>query len=39
MVKIAVSSISPGGLDALIDHRFGRCEFFTIIEAENNQIK
>lgn len=39
MVKMAVSSASPGGLDALIDHRFGRCDVFTIIELQGNEIK
>ena len=38
MVKIAVSSVTPGGLDVLIDHRFGRCEFFTIIEISGKEI-
>jgi predicted Fe-Mo cluster-binding NifX family protein len=39
MVKIAISSVSPGGLDVLTDYRFGRCEVFTIVELEANEIK
>ncbi len=38
MVKIAVSSIAPGGLDSLVDHRFGRCDYFTIVDVENDKI-
>ncbi len=35
---IAVPSQMPGGLEAQIDTRFGRCSVFTIINLENNSI-
>jgi len=38
LVKIAISTIEPGGLDALVDHRFGRCSVFTIVDAEDGHI-
>jgi len=36
---IAVSSMPPGGLEAQVDGRFGRCQFFTFLEVENKNIK
>nr|MDO8062148.1 NifB/NifX family molybdenum-iron cluster-binding protein [Candidatus Freyrarchaeum guaymaensis] len=38
MVKVAVTSQPPGGLDALVDPRFGRAFTFTIVELEGNSI-
>jgi predicted Fe-Mo cluster-binding NifX family protein len=38
-LKIAVPSFAPGGLEALVNTRFGRCEFMTIVTVENGQIK
>ncbi len=36
---IAVSSSPPGGLDAIVDGRFGRCPFFTLVEVIAGKIK
>jgi len=36
---IAVSSSPPGGLDAIVDGRFGRCPFFTLVEVVDGNIK
>jgi predicted Fe-Mo cluster-binding NifX family protein len=38
-IKIAVPSSAPGGLNAEINTRFGRCECFTIVIIESNEIK
>ena len=35
---IAVLSQMPGGLDAQIDTRFGRCSVFTIVNLKNDSI-
>ena len=37
-MKIAVSAISPG-LDAEVDPRFGRCQYFIIIDPETMQFE
>ncbi|MFX1465505.1 MAG: NifB/NifX family molybdenum-iron cluster-binding protein, partial [Promethearchaeota archaeon] len=37
-MKIVVSSQPPGGLDVLVDPRFGRCASFTICEVEGNSV-
>lgn len=39
MVKIAISSQTPDGLDAITDMHFGRCPFFTIVEVDGNKIR
>ncbi|MEM2984874.1 MAG: hypothetical protein QXL24_06595 [Candidatus Jordarchaeaceae archaeon] len=39
MHKIAVSSQTPNGLDAIIDARFGRCPFFIIVELDGKKSK
>ena len=36
---IAVSSSQPGGLEAQVDGRFGRCPFFTLVEVIDGSIK
>jgi len=36
---IAVSSSQPGGLEASVDGRFGRCPFFTIVEVIDGNMK
>lgn len=38
MVKVAVTSQPPGGLDALVDPRFGRASTFTIVEVEGDKV-
>ncbi|WP_371806117.1 NifB/NifX family molybdenum-iron cluster-binding protein [Candidatus Lokiarchaeum ossiferum] len=35
---IAIPSQMPGGLDAQVDTRFGRCRVFTIVNIVNNAI-
>ncbi len=37
-MKIAISALGKG-LDAKIDPRFGRCDYFVIVEVENGDIK
>lgn len=39
MVKIAISSQTPDGLNSITDMRFGRCPFFTVVEVEGNNIR
>ncbi len=36
--RIVVSSTPPGGLDSLIDYRFARCSYFTVVDVENGEI-
>jgi predicted Fe-Mo cluster-binding NifX family protein len=38
-MKIAVSSMLPGGLDAQVDLRFARCPVHTLVELEGKEIK
>jgi len=38
MVKIAISATGPG-LDADVDPRFGRCQYFIIVDAETMQFE
>ena len=37
--KIVVSSQPPGGLESLVDPRFGRCAFFTVVSVIGNEMK
>lgn len=37
--KIVITSQSPGGLDSLVDPRFGRCNSFTLVSVTGNDIK
>ena len=37
--KIVVTSQPPGGLEALVDPRFGRCAFFTVVSISGNEIQ
>ncbi len=37
-MKIAVSAIAPG-LDAEVDPRFGRCQYFIIVDPETMQFE
>ncbi len=37
--KIVVTSQPPGGLDSLVDPRFGRCNSFTLVSVTGNDIK
>jgi len=39
MVKVAVPSTPPGGLDAQVDPRFGRCMLYTIVDIVDTNIK
>ncbi|WP_243547267.1 NifB/NifX family molybdenum-iron cluster-binding protein [Pseudodesulfovibrio tunisiensis] len=38
-VLIAVPSGAPGGLDAQVGAHFGHCDMYTVIEAENGEIR
>ncbi len=38
MPKIAVPSVPPGGLDAQVDPRFGRCALYTIVDVRDGVI-
>ncbi len=37
--RIAVPSMSPGGLEAQRSGHFGRCDVFTLVDIEDNEIK
>lgn len=37
--KIVVTSQPPGGLDSIVDPRFGRCNSFTLVSVTGNNIK
>ncbi len=37
-MKIAVSAQGPG-LDAIINPRFGRCEYFVLVDTDTNQVE
>lgn len=39
MIKIAVPSNSPGGLEAEISGHFGHCDFYTIAMVEEGKIE
>jgi predicted Fe-Mo cluster-binding NifX family protein len=38
-MKIAISSSPPGGLEVLVDPRFGRCAVFTIYDSETGNVE
>lgn len=38
MARIVVSSTPPGGLDSLVDSRFARCAFFTVVDVDDGKI-
>jgi predicted Fe-Mo cluster-binding NifX family protein len=38
MVIIATPSVKPGGLNGLLQFEFGRCECFTFVTVEKNEI-
>jgi predicted Fe-Mo cluster-binding NifX family protein len=37
-MKIAVPSMTPGGMDAPISDHFGHCDIFTLVDVEDNQV-
>jgi predicted Fe-Mo cluster-binding NifX family protein len=37
--RIAVPSVSPGGLDAQRSGHFGHCDVFTFVDVEDGEIK
>lgn len=37
-VAIAVSSSGPGGLDAMVDPRFGRCPTYTMVKVAGGKV-
>ncbi|MGF7185455.1 putative Fe-Mo cluster-binding NifX family protein [Desulfitispora alkaliphila] len=37
-IKVAVPSEAPGGLEALRAQHFGKCQVFTLVELENDQV-
>jgi len=38
MIKIAIPTCGNGGLNEVMNKRFGRCDTFTFVTIENNQI-
>ncbi|HUW90985.1 MAG TPA: NifB/NifX family molybdenum-iron cluster-binding protein [Candidatus Nanopelagicaceae bacterium] len=38
MIKIAIPTCGNGGLNEIMNNRFGRCDTFTLVTIENNQI-
>lgn len=38
VIRLAVPSAAPGGLDAEIFPHFGRCAAFTVVDVENGEI-
>ena len=38
MIKIAIPTHGNGGLNEIMSQRFGRCDTFTLVTIENNQI-
>jgi len=36
--RFAVASQGPGGLKAIVDFRFARCPYYTIVEVEDGEI-
>lgn len=39
MLKMAVPSQAPGGLDAEISQHFGHCDVFTLVDVESREVK
>lgn len=37
--RVAVPSMSPGGLDAQRSGHFGQCEVFTLVELEDGKVR
>jgi len=37
--RIAIPSMAPGGLDAKRSGHFGHCDYFTLVDVEDGQIK
>ena len=38
MIKIAIPTYGSGGLNEVMNRRFGRCDTFTFVTIENNHI-
>lgn len=38
-MKIAIPTISPGGLESTINPHFGKCETVTLVTVDNKEIK
>lgn len=38
-MKLAVTSQYPGGLESLVDPRFGRAALFTLVEIDGSSVK
>ena len=39
MVIVGIPSFGEGGLNEYVNPRFGRCDSFTFVTVENNEIK
>ena len=37
-MKVAVPSMNPGGMEALVSEHFGHCDIFTLVDVEDNQV-
>ena len=39
MIRIAIPSVQPGGLDAEVGAHFGHCDLYTLVDVDdNNQV-
>ncbi len=38
-MKVAIPTLELGGLDAPLNHHFGRTEIFTVVTLKDNEIK
>ena len=38
-MRIALPSMFPGGLDAVLSEHFGHCDIFTLVDVEGDQLK
>ena len=39
MIRIAIPSVQPGGLDAEVGAHFGHCDLYTLVDVDDNNQK